>query len=122
MSEPLAKYAEELDFLTEQLQGSTLTAPEAVRMASRWWDNTGRNIISKIFNTEIVGGSARGPGLNGAPAIKVSGNREVTLPSKLLQGHPWEDLDRRERAAVVKAWVSQYRAIYAPGRIVSARH
>jgi hypothetical protein len=105
----------DLAYLTKLLPGTTLTAVEVVRLASRWWDGTGRKIISKVFNVEEVGGSAKGPGKNGAPAIRVSPNREVVIPSKVLQGHAWDELDRRERAAVVKAWLSQYRKVYAPG-------
>lgn len=111
----------DLEFLTKEIGGSTLSASEAVRLASKWWDSTGRKIISKVFNVEEVGGSYRGAG-GGAPAIRVTPNREVVIPSKVLQGHAWDELDRRERAAVVKAWLSQYRKVYAPGKIVTARH
>lgn len=97
------------------LDGTTLTPLDAMRHAAKWWDSTGRKIISKIFNVEEVGGSFR-PAAKGAPAIKVSPNREVVIPSKVLQGHAWDELDRRERAAVVKAWLSQYRQVYSPKR------
>lgn len=105
----------DLEFITKNLDGSTLTAIEAVRLAEKWWDGVGRKIISKVFNVEDVGGSARGPGKNGAPAIRVTPNKQTVIPSKVLQGHAWAELDRRERAAVVQAWLSQYRKVYATG-------
>lgn len=104
----------DLAFLTHHLDGCTLTAAEAVRMASRWWDNTGRKILSKIFNKEIKDSFNPAP-KGGGVAIKVKGSPEVVIPSRVLEGFAWGELDRREREVVVKAWLSQYRKVYAVG-------
>lgn len=83
-----------LDFLTRELDGCTLTAIEAVRLASAWWDKTGRRLINKAFNHE------RG---------------DVVVPSRILEAKPWDELDKRERTLVVQSWLAQYRVLYVRG-------
>lgn len=113
---PLSPQFDTLDHLTEQLPDCTLTAPEAVKMASKWWDAIGRKLISKTFNRSRID-TAKGPGANGAPAIFVKGTGEVEIPSQILEGVEWARLGKREMGLVVKCWLSQYRAVYAPGKV-----
>lgn len=112
MTKPLNPIAETLDHLVEQLPGTTLTAPEVVRMASTWWDKVGRKIINKHFNLRDES-TFRGGG--GGPAIVVR-KTETEIPSRIMAGKPWAELDKREQVSVAKAWLSQYRQIYSPKR------
>ena len=100
----------DLTFLTKQLDGTRLTAPEAVRLAADWWDKTGRHLMSKTANREQRNTFKAGNG--SAPAIRVKDKGEVVLPSKVLQGFPWDELSRREKASVVRAWLKEYRVWY----------
>ena len=101
-----------LAHLTDRLPGLTITGTEAVRLASTWWDKTGRRLINKLFNRDRVD-TLKGPGANGAPAIRVKGTGDVVVPSQILEGLPWEQLGRRERALVVRSWLAQNRDLYA---------
>lgn len=105
---------DDLAFLTDKLDGCTITAHEAVRLASTWWDKTGRRLIDKTYNRDRKD-SFRPAGQNGAPAIRVKGTGEVVLPSQILEALPWDQLGRRERALIVKSWLEQYRQLYARG-------
>lgn len=93
----------------ELLDGLTITTREAVRMASDWWDKTGRHLMRQQMSTkanikETRNGKFR-PAVNGAPAIKPGVDRSVVIPSKILQGHAWEELDAEERSRVVAGWL-----------------
>lgn len=103
---------DDLSFLGKTLDGCTLTAREVVAMTEKWWDKTGRHLMGKESNLERVDTFKGAKG--GAPAIRIRGTAEVVIPSKVLQALPWAELDRRDRAAVVKAWLSQYRQVYGP--------
>lgn len=101
----------DLTFLAKQLDGCTLTAPEAVRLAADWWDKTGRHLTSKTFNRDQR--TTFTPSNGTAPAIRVKDKGDVVLPSRILQGMPWAELDRRERKSIVSCWIEQYRQQYA---------
>lgn len=83
-----------------------MTAREAVILAARWWDKTGRGMVNRKANEERAPDIHRGAGINGAPAIVVKGSAMRSVNSGILDGRKWEELDRRERYAVIKAWCS----------------
>jgi uncharacterized lipoprotein YddW (UPF0748 family) len=105
--------AKPLDFLTEPLTGTTLTAQEAVRLAASWWDKTGRHLMSKTSNRDAQDRVSRSKA--GGVMIRVKDKGDVVIPSKVLQGFAWDELDRRERALVVRCWLGEYREVYATG-------
>lgn len=97
-----------------------MTAREAVLLASRWWDKTGRGLINLKANEERAPDVHRGAGANGAPAIRVKGSAFRSVNSGIMDGRMWEDLDRRERLAIVKAWCTIMRiAIKDPEQVQS---
>ena len=82
-----------------------LTAREAVHLAELWWDKTGRGMVNRKANESRAPDVRKGAGLNGAPAIVVKGSASRSVNSVILDGRKLEDLDKRERCAVVKAWI-----------------
>lgn len=99
----------DLSFLKEQLRGCSITANDAVKLAERWWDTTGRGAMLKARKANIEVNTKFRPAANGAPGIKTV-SREVVLPSRILEGQLWAELDKRERYSVVVAWLKFYRA------------
>ncbi len=83
-----------------------LTAREAVHLAERWWDKTGRGMVNRKANEERAPDVHKGGGANGAPGILIKGSARRSVNSGILDGRKWADLDRRERAAVVRAWIT----------------
>lgn len=81
-----------------------LTAREAVHLAARWWDKTGRGMVNRKANESRAPDVRKGAGANGAPAIVIRGSASRSVNSGILDGRKWDDLDRRERAAVTRAW------------------
>ena len=81
---------------------SGMTAKEAVRRASAWWDKTGRHIMNKRVNEERAAPKVYTGG--NAPAIIVQGAVQQTLPSGILNALPWAELTKREQFAVVNIW------------------
>jgi hypothetical protein len=73
---------------------SGLTLREAARLASAWWDRTGRHI-------------ARNPEFR---------NPDVGFASGILRGVAWEHLTGDERRAVVATWD----AVQAPSLTIGA--
>jgi hypothetical protein len=93
-----------------------LHAHEAVQLAARWWDKTGRGMVNRKANEERAPDVRKGAGLNGAPAIVVKGSATRSVNSGILDGRKWDDLDAREKHAVVRAWVTIMRVkIRDPG-------
>jgi hypothetical protein len=73
-----------------------MLASEVIHCASRWWDLVARKEIA----SHLVGAgklSSRDP------------DSPNFLPSGIIQGKPWADLDKRECLAVVKAWLDAFR-------------
>lgn len=99
----------DLSFLKEQLDGCSITANDAVKLASRWWDQTGRGAFLKSRKANIEINTKFRAASGGAPGIKTS-SAEVVLPSRILEGRPWQELDKRERFSVITAWLKFYRA------------
>lgn len=97
-----------LDIVTDTIGGCGLTASEAVRLASLWWDKTGRGLVHRKANESRAPDVVKGPGLNGAPAIRIKPTPERSVDSGVLDGRKWEDLTRREKLAVTKAWLAEF--------------
>lgn len=101
-----------LAFLAERLPGLTITGTEAVRFASAWWDKTGRKLIDKAYNRDRTDTFSHG---RGTASVRVKGSPEVVVPSRILEGCPWAELDRRARMLVVKCWLEFNRENYMQG-------
>jgi hypothetical protein len=93
---------------------SGISASEAVKKASEWWDKIGKDLIRKQANEEVHGRKFHAA-VSGAPAIVTPGEKRALIQSGLLQGFVWERLTRRERAEVVKQW---HEHVFVPGRAV----
>lgn len=78
-----------------------MTAQEAVERGSSWWDSTGRHHLPKEFNQETTV-KAKGP-VKGFPSIVIRNNESV-VPSGILHGSPWDELNQDEQRQVIKAW------------------
>lgn len=66
-----------------------MKSDEAVRLASAWWDRTGRHVLRREFNQE---------------RDEKTGEITDTIPSGILKCLPWAMLTRKEQVAVVLKW------------------
>lgn len=73
---------------------------EAARQAEKWWEEA-RHLVPKEANREIKK-RVRAGGKN-TPAL-VFKDVETVLPSGILNGLPWNELERGEKLQVVKLW------------------
>ncbi len=108
MVEILKPDAYDLSLLDKDAKLDTgMSAREAIMHATNWWNNKGRHIMRQhnLRQSEPVGGSNNGAGASFATLNPDSPN---FLPSKILAGKPWDDLNRDERARVVKVWHHQF--------------
>lgn len=64
-------------------------------------------MISSVANEERVGGKFRA-GTGSAPGIKTTGNKERVLPSGILNGKMFDNLNPRERSQVLKVWMHYF--------------
>jgi hypothetical protein len=101
--DPSMVQARTLPFDLDQKLDTGMTAVEAVRRAEHWWEKTGAKEmrLHGLRHTQTVGGSLHGIG--GAFA-SLDPKSENYLPSGIIHGKPWDDLTKREKAMVVKAW------------------
>lgn len=76
---------------------------DAMKQARWWWDKTGRHGVNKMANQEEVGRVFRSSG-HQAPAILVKGSMEQVLPSNMLMGDRWDDLNVREKERIATVW------------------
>lgn len=83
-----------------------ITVREAVRCAERWWDKFGRHMMKKVANKERGQDKFRG-GDGKAPAIFVRGSEIDVIPSGILRGLPWDQLDAGERSRVAQNWYTE---------------
>jgi len=73
---------------------------DALANASYWWGKTGRHMMKKHdAKAEAVFASA-------------DPNSENFMPSGIVNGEPWDNLDLRERLFLVKSW--HYHFIWKP--------
>lgn len=79
-----------------------MKAAEAVAKAAVWWDQRARHILKREFNTVRKKPVVRTAGAG--PAFIVKGEQAPVYPSGILNGLPFDALDRREKLQVVKWW------------------
>lgn len=82
---------------------SGMRPEEAVRRAAEWWDRTGRHLIPQELNQERTKAKVRA-GRGKAPAIIVKGDVIPVLHSGILNGKPWDRLEKWEKFQIVKVW------------------
>lgn len=80
-----------------------MKAIEAIERARIWWQTTGRKEIKQQASrqSEQVGGTNNGAG---AMFSDLDPNSANHLPSAIINGEPWDQLNKRERGQVVKVW------------------
>lgn len=78
----------------DQRLESGMTIRQALADASYWWGKTGRHMMKKHREgkTEETAFATLDP------------NSKNFMPSAILNGEPWDQLDNREKVQVVKAW------------------
>ncbi len=81
---------------------SGMKVTEAVKLASIWWDDTGRKLIRTACNEERTRYRVRTGG--NAPGIVTRGPLEKVFSSRLMCGAHWDELDKREQMQIVKFW------------------
>lgn len=100
MAEPEKKVKKQVFITPAQRQQYLLKARE-------WWDKKGRHMVAQNANEERTKVKFRaGTGI--APAIKTTGNREKVLPSGILNGKMFDNLNPRERSHILKVWLHYY--------------
>lgn len=80
-----------------------MSAQEAIQRATNWWETKGRKMMQTELKRQAgaVGGSNNGAGSAFASSDVESAN---FLPSGIIHGKPWDELNRREKQQVVKVW------------------
>ena len=73
---------------------------EAIRRARNWWQEW-RGSISTGFNQVVATRSTTGDGL---PGVIIHETHKAVLPSGILSGKPWDQLNEREQLQIVKIW------------------
>lgn len=69
---------------------------DAIANACYWWNKTGRHMMRK-------------DGPKGSEiAVSLNPEHENFSPSGILNGQPWDQLDKREKIQVTKAWHNFY--------------
>lgn len=76
---------------------------EALARASAWWSKTGRKEMKSHAKRHKHSPASSTPGIGGAFA-SLDPDSENFLPSAIIQGEPWDQLDKREKLLVVKVW------------------
>lgn len=91
------------DFNPDMRLDTGMKASEAITRASQWWDTKGARMMQTEAKRQRqpLGGPDKGMGQQFAVLNPDDAN---FMPSRVLAGFPWDDLDRREKLAVVKAW------------------
>ena len=93
--------------MTDERLPSGMRVDEAVRRASDWWNRRGRYLMGRHVNTNKTRPRTKA-GSKSFPAITIAGEERVVYPSGILNGEPWELLNKRERLQVVKQWHVQF--------------
>lgn len=65
---------------------------EAVATACHWWGKTGRHLMKRQDKRTID------------QMVSADPDSANYMPSAILNGEPWDHLDKREKVQVVKAW------------------
>ena len=80
-----------------------LKVQEALARASAWWSKTGRKEMKLHAKRQKHSPASSTPGLGGAFA-DLDPDSANFLPSNIIQGAPWDQLDKREKLLIVKVW------------------
>lgn len=91
--------------VTERLD-TGMTAAEVVVRASEWWDKFGRHHIPPEFNTEEKVRHRKAVANKAGvvfPGI-VLRSKETVIPTGLLEGKAWDELERDEQRQICKTW------------------
>jgi len=72
-----------------------MTVKEAIASACHWWNKTGRKLMK---------GHRQRQEKAGAPFVSDNPDDETFVPSGILHGLPWDQLDKRAQIQVVKSW------------------
>lgn len=80
-----------------------MSGKEAIHRATAWWEKTGRKEmrLHNLRQAEPVGGGNNGAG---GSFSSLDPDNPSFLPSGILNGLSWDELNRDERLRVVKAW------------------
>lgn len=80
-----------------------MNAQEAAKRAEHWWETKGRRMMKLELarQSEAVGGSNNGAG---TPFASAQADDANFLPSGIIHGNPWSQLNKREMIMVIKAW------------------
>lgn len=73
---------------------------EAVMRAASWWEETGRMLMRR--------NKARQRDVNGSEFGVYDSADPNALPSKIVAGMAWDELDRQDKLFVVKAWHHEF--------------
>lgn len=84
-----------------------MTVKEVVRRAMWWWESKGSREmrLHHLRQAEPVGGANNGAG---ASFASLNPDSENFLPSGILHGLPWDELNKDEKLRVCKAWHNEY--------------
>lgn len=91
---------------------------EAIRSATNWWNNKGRIAMKQtaMRQAEGVGGSNKG---NGSAFASLDPDSANFMPSGILHGFVWDDLDQREKVRVVQAWLNIHHPIITQPTVIT---
>jgi hypothetical protein len=78
-----------------------------IRQAEDWWNRTARHLVSQEKNSERTDRRFRAAKAGG-PAIITTGEKQVVVPSGILNGKMFHNLTDAERAQVLKVWMHSY--------------
>ena len=84
-----------------------MTAAEAVRRASEWWDSTGRYLVNTKAN-EVERGRKVRVASTKLPGLIISGEQVPVEKGGIFRGLPWAMLQRDEQLRVTKAWHHEF--------------
>lgn len=76
---------------------------EALGRASAWWGKTGRKEMKSHAKRHKHSPTSTTPGIGGA-FLSSDPDSPNFMPSAIINGEPWDQLDKREKLMVVKAW------------------
>lgn len=97
-----------LEEMGERIRG--IPTREVIMNATNWWNNKGRIGMKQTLmrQAEQVGSANRG---NGTAFASLDPTSQNFMPSGIIHGYAWDDLDQREKVHVVKAWLDHFHPI-----------
>ena len=87
----------------DQRLDTGMKVKEAIQRAQAWWEKTGRKEAQTQLKRQAkpVGGADHGAGISFASQNEADPH---FLPSGLIHGDPWDQLNQREQLMLVKSW------------------